>query len=108
MKLKVFAIYDEKAEAYLAPFNYSTRGQAIRAFTEIASDPNTQINKHLLDFTLYEVGTFDNEKGHYINCSENINLGRASEFVQIGLENEECLKIHKDKTQDQCIDLINH
>jgi len=59
MVKKIFAIYDEKSEAYLQPFFLDTIGQAIRAITDCLSDPNHNFSRHTADYTLFLIGEFD-------------------------------------------------
>lgn len=63
MITKIFAIYDQKAEAYLQPFFMATRGLAIRAIQDAAKDPKSQFSQHPQDFTLYEIGVFSDVHG---------------------------------------------
>lgn len=77
MKTKMYAIYDSKAESYGTPFFMPTRGMAIRAFSDLARDPNSSVSKHLTDFTLFEIGFFDDSKGMVGSIEPQINLGFA-------------------------------
>lgn len=63
MKMSVFAVYDEKAQAYANPFYFNFKGEAVRAFQDIATDPKSIISKHISDFSLYMLGTFDDRSG---------------------------------------------
>lgn len=56
---RIFSVYDTKSEAYLQPFFMSTSGQAIRAITDCANDPNHQFGRHPADYTLFDLGQFD-------------------------------------------------
>lgn len=79
MILKVFSVYDSKAEAYMQPFFFNSRGQAVRAFSDTANDPKSQLNRHAGDFTLFEVGEYDDSNGNMLN-HKHVNLGKALEF----------------------------
>lgn len=59
MIIKIFTVFDSKAEAYMQPFFVQSKGQAIRSFTEAANDSNHQFNKYPADFTLFELGDYD-------------------------------------------------
>lgn len=83
MKLKVFAIYDSKAEAYMQPFMMQTRGQAIRSFSDLVNDGKSQLNKHPEDFTLFEIADFEDQKGIYTPLKTHASCGIAIEFVQL-------------------------
>jgi len=61
MILHAYSIYDNKALVYAVPFFAINDGHAIRSFTDLANDPNTTIGRHPGDFSLYEVGLFDDQ-----------------------------------------------
>lgn len=65
MLKKVFSIFDEKAEAYLNPFYLDTTGLAIRAITDCVNDPNHQFARHPADYTLFQLGEWDDTTGHF-------------------------------------------
>ena len=81
MILKAFSIYDVKSEAYSPPFFQNTVGLAVRMFTEAANDPETRIAKYPTDFTLMEIGTFDDSSGTIKPHDANVPLGAALEYV---------------------------
>lgn len=59
MNLKVFAVRDMKALAYLQPFFSPSVGSALRAFGDAVNDTNCPFNKHPEDYVLFEIGTYD-------------------------------------------------
>lgn len=63
MQLGMYSIYDKKAEAFTQPFFQATRGLAIRAFTDACNMQDNQFAKHPEDYTLFLIGTFDDETG---------------------------------------------
>ena len=79
--LKAFAVYDQKAEAYLRPFFTKTRGQAIRGFVDAVNDPNHEFNKHPDDYTLFYLGEFDETKGELSPATAE-SLGNALIFLE--------------------------
>lgn len=80
MSLKVFSIYDSKADAYNQPFYQKTTGMAIRALEDELHNENSQLNKHSSDFTLFEIGVWDESKGVLEMYSTKKNLGVITEF----------------------------
>jgi hypothetical protein len=77
--LKIFTIYDNKANHYSQPFFAKTKAEAIRSFTDLVNDSRSTINKHSSDFVLFEIGEFE-ELTAEIQASQKINLGVAAEF----------------------------
>lgn len=81
MRHKVFSVYDSKAEAYLQPFFSITAGQATRSFSDACLDQNHQFHKHAGDYTLFEIGTYEDETGIMLAHQSKINLGTALEYL---------------------------
>lgn len=79
MKFKIFCVYDSKAEAYMQPFLMPTKGQAIRAFQTTVNDPSTDFNKYPGDFTLFEIGEWDDQTSKIGSYDTKVNLGTALE-----------------------------
>lgn len=63
--MKVFGIYDSKAEAYLPPFMMKSKGEALRALGAHVNDPQHNFCKYSEDFTLFELGSWDEVSGKY-------------------------------------------
>lgn len=59
MKLKMYAIFDTAAEAYMTPWFMVNRATALRAFNQLAKDNQSQVFKSPNDYVLYEIGTWD-------------------------------------------------
>lgn len=79
---KIFTIYDEKAHAYLPPFNLHTSDMAIRVFADCVNSPEHQFGKHPHDYTLFEIGNFDDQKGE-IHKTRSQSLGNGVEFKNL-------------------------
>lgn len=75
--LKMFTVFDSKAETYLRPFSMLSTGEAIRSFITTLNDPNTEFSLYPADFTLFEVGTFDETTCAITLHSSLINLGNG-------------------------------
>ncbi|WNK12814.1 MAG: nonstructural protein [Microvirus sp.] len=63
MKLNAYTIYDNKALQYHAPFFMAADGQAVRALSDLVSDPNTNIGRHPGDYVLYHCGYYNDSTG---------------------------------------------
>lgn len=81
MIVKIFSVYDSKVEAYIQPFFMQSRGQAIRAFGDTAGDQTTNIGKHPADFTLFELGEFDDSNASFVMHPTPISIGVAIELL---------------------------
>jgi len=80
MKTKAFAVYDSKVKAHMSPFFTTAAGHAIRSFEQAANDPQSALSRHPADFTLFEVGEFDEETGTFTNLKTPNSLGTALSF----------------------------
>jgi len=78
--MKLFTVYDSKTESYGKPFCMLTKGEALRGFADVANDPQTQICKYPADFTLFELGDWDDATAAFFIHETKINLGTANEF----------------------------
>jgi hypothetical protein len=80
---KIYSIYDCKVEAYLQPFFLKSKGEAIRGFTELSNDDKTNIAKYPEDFTLFELGSYDDANAKFTLHSTPISIGKAIEFKRL-------------------------
>ncbi len=62
MLQNMFSIYDSKVEAFLQPFFMQTRAAAIRAVTDTVANPEHLFAKHPEDYTLFYLGSFEDQK----------------------------------------------
>lgn len=80
MRVKMFAVFDNKADLYMTPFFFPANGQAIRAFSDLANDSNTVVGRHPEDYKLVVLGEFDDGNAEFYP-SGVVSLGFASDFV---------------------------
>jgi hypothetical protein len=77
----IYSVYDSKAEAYLPPFFLPTKAAALRAFGDAALDPKHQFAAHPEDYTLFELGTYDETTGVIVpHDFGKLGLGSALDF----------------------------
>lgn len=66
MILSVFSVFDAKAALFGIPFTEQRDAVAIRLFSDAVNDgsnENNQWYKHPEDFSLFRIGSFDQESG---------------------------------------------
>lgn len=80
---KIFTILDIKTELHSPPFFMNSRGEAVRAFKDLANDQNTTVGKHPADFKLVYIGIWEEEKGMFVNDPHE-SLGFAVDYVALG------------------------
>lgn len=69
MITKIFSVFDSKASYFGRPFDDQSDSSAIRNFSDAVNDgsnPNNLWHKHPEDFSLFQVGEFDNLTGELI------------------------------------------
>lgn len=81
MQQLAYAVRDSKAERYLPPFFAPTRAVAVRMFQQAANDQSHNFNNHSGDYTLFEIGTFDDETGAIAPHETHENLGLAAHHI---------------------------
>lgn len=81
--MKIFSVYDSKANAYMQPFFSPTAGTALRAFETIANEEGHEFCKHAADYTLFEIGEWDEFDGQLIQLEAKVNLGLAIELKRL-------------------------
>lgn len=81
MILKVFAIRDAKVEAFLQPFFSPTTPAAIRSVSDAVNDPQHQFAKHVSDYSLWELGEFDDQTGLIVPTEMSRPIVPCNELV---------------------------
>lgn len=79
MKLRIYSIYDSKAEAYMNPFFMRNDGEALRGFMDGIENSDTPFHKWPQDYTLFHVGHWDDESGLIENTTPK-SLGNGVEL----------------------------
>ena len=82
MRLNAYSIYDRKTLAYHTPFFSVTDGAAIRSFTDLANDSNTNIGRHPADYVLFCVGEYEDQVGALIPISPLRHVIDATATIQ--------------------------
>lgn len=77
MIFKAFSVFDMKSGAFGVPFFIPTVGQAVRMFSDLASDGNSMVCRHPSDFVLYEIGTYDDATGLLLQLPQHVSHGLA-------------------------------
>lgn len=91
MKLCVFAIYDEKAKAFLPPFFLPNPAMALRTFADCVNDPVSPnqhaFARHPSDYTLFGFGFFDQDSGKFELSPQRETLANGVMVVNKGVTN---------------------
>jgi len=60
---QIYSVYDRKAQYYLPLFTMRGNADAIRQFTEIVTQSDTNVSKYPADYDLVRLGQIDLETG---------------------------------------------
>ena len=82
--MKIFTVFDAKAEAYLQPFFAMKEGVAMRNFSTAINTPEHQFNKFAEDYTLFYIGDWDEETCEILMLQAPQSLGNAITFLEKG------------------------
>lgn len=80
MEFKLFTIYDSKIETHNRPMILMHKGEALRIFEQEANREDSNICKYPGDYTLFEIGKYDDQSGNVTMHKTHISLGLAIEW----------------------------
>lgn len=83
MILQVLVAYDSKAHAYCKPFYVSHVDLGIRAFMAAANTPGQELHEHPEDFTLFHIGSFNDENARFLLLVEPLQVAYAANAKKI-------------------------
>lgn len=78
--MRIFSIYDTKAEYWSTPAFIRTDAEARRMFSGLVQDPQNPIGAHPEDYILYRLGKWDPEKG-VITPEPGVAIAMGIEFI---------------------------
>ena len=65
MQTLAFSLYDMKTGIFGTPFFTVHPAHAVRSVADLAADLSTVVGRHPADYTLYQVGQFDDSTGMF-------------------------------------------
>lgn len=83
MKLTVCAIRDSAVDAYMRPFFVPSTAVAVRIFRDEVLRPESEMFKHPEDYTLWELGAFEEESGVFEQFSQQRQLLRGQDVKEV-------------------------
>lgn len=76
----VYSVFDSKSKVHSFVHLEVNKAVAVRGFEKAVNDPSTNLYQWPEDFVLFELGTFDDEKGLLTPHECPLSLGVAVEF----------------------------
>lgn len=83
-KLKVLCVYDSKAQSYATPMFFRSLGEALRAWDDESNRQDSMIHRHPEDYSLMELGEYDDQTGKFQEVPVALNHGLASQYKRVG------------------------
>lgn len=81
MLVKMYAIYDSKAQAYLQPFFVANHALAFRNLERGCKNPESPFVQFPVDFHLFCLATFEDTTGDITPAELPENLGNMLQFL---------------------------
>lgn len=78
----VTSIYDHIAKAYHYPAFVPNAAMAVRAFANAANDKTHVIGLNPGDYTMFVLGEWNEETGHYKQYDQQQSLGLGASYVK--------------------------
>lgn len=73
----LIAVKDAKVGSFARPVPVVNAATGVRAFADAVNDPSTEYHKHPEDYTIWELGTFDDQTGLFQNSASPTLLANA-------------------------------
>lgn len=89
MKFKMFTIYDSKAETYSSIMLQNTTASFMRGFANEVQKPESTYHMYPADFTLFEIGEYDDQTGQVQAYQAKKSLGLALDFLQESMKTDQ-------------------
>lgn len=85
--MKIYSVFDGKAQTFSPPFVAKTDAEAIRILESVVIDERTTIGKYPDDYTLFAVGEWNEDSG-IMSSPDYVkeNLGLARQILNVALE----------------------
>ena len=80
MIVKLYAVLDSASGVYDGPVPAHTDLIAMRNFTDVAKNPDSAVGKHPSDFSLWNVGTWNDATGEVL-CDGKVCLAYAVDLL---------------------------
>lgn len=85
---QVFSLFDKTSLSYNLPMFYTSQGEAMRGFLDIIEDTRTIVHRHPEDFSLYLIGSFDENSGLVDSLQEPKQVCTAIDLIRVKKETQ--------------------
>lgn len=78
----LYVVHDKAANSFTKPIAVPTERDAIAGFKAVAAQPDHNFNKFPADFTLFEIGQYNESNGELRTYSEKKLIINAASFIK--------------------------
>lgn len=71
----IYSMYDTAVKAYMQPIFADATGGLIRELTDLLKNQDHAFTKHPEDYTLFQIGTYDEKTAEIIPCNPTKIIG---------------------------------
>lgn len=86
MEHKVFSVFDAKAKSFSPPVVLRTTGEGERWFMDLVADEKSTVYRYPDDFTMFELGSWDPQRGAIVMYEAPRSMGLAVHYKQSAIE----------------------
>lgn len=83
MQLIELCVHDSKMKAYLEPIYKITREMGERDFADACNEPKHAFGRNPADYTLFEMGTFEQDTGIHTSHAAPIMIGSGHHYLNV-------------------------
>lgn len=80
MRFQLCSLYDMKVRVFMRPFTVAHVSMAQEALASAVNDPEHPCSAHPEDYTLFHIGTFDDDTGRIDSFSQPVHVALASSY----------------------------
>jgi len=90
MIVSIFAVYDSKGRTFGQPFFAISKEVALRSVRSTVQDARADslLSRYPEDFTLYALGTFNDDTAEFLTDPQPHNLGSLAQFKNGAITHE--------------------
>lgn len=82
MITNMYSIYDSKVGVYTSPMMFRNDAECIRQFETEANNPESKLNKHAEDYTVFLLGEYDDDTAQFAIRETPKSVCRIHELVR--------------------------
>lgn len=78
--MKLYAVYDAAAQAFMSPFTMRSHGEAMRSFSHACEDEKSAFYRSLVDYSLWHIGEYNEQTAAIEPVTPPVCIVKAEAF----------------------------